>query len=88
MNKAKNVVQSKIVKKNKIKQLRQMKYGQILEGKKALTTGVTPPILVVLIPLVPIETTVLQKITSLLESDASGDWIIESIVIGIPFIIL
>ena len=67
VGKAKNAVQSKIVKKNKIKQLRQIKYGQILEEKKALSTGATPPMLVVLIPLVPLETTVLQKITTLLE---------------------
>jgi len=76
VNKAKNQVQSKIVKKNKIKQLRQMKYGQILEEKKALSSGVTPPTLVVLIPLVPLETKILQKITSLLEKDVTGDWII------------
>ena len=76
MNKAKNAVQSKIVKKNKIKQLRQIKYGQILEEKKALSTGATPPLLVVLIPLIPLETTVLQKITTLLEKDTSGDWVI------------
>ena len=53
-----------------------MKYGQILEEKKALSTGATPPMLVVLIPLVPLETTVLQKITTLLEKDVGGDWII------------
>ena len=76
VGKAKNAVQSKIVKKNKIKQLRQMKYGQILEEKKALSTGATPPMLVVLIPLVPLETTVLQKISALLEKDVGGDWII------------
>ena len=66
MNKAKNAVQSKIVKKNKIKQLRQLKCDQILEGKKAMTSGVTPPILVVLIPLVPFESTMVQQINSLL----------------------
>ena len=35
VHKAKNAVQSKLVKKNKIKQLRQLKYDQVLEGKKA-----------------------------------------------------
>jgi len=76
VNKAKNAVQSKIVKKNKIKQLRQLKCDQILEGKKAMSSGATPPILVVLIPLVPFESTMVQQINSLLEKDTSGDWII------------
>ena len=66
VNKAKNAVQSKIVKKNKIKQLRQLKCDQILEGKKAMSSGATPPILVVLIPLVPFESTMVQQINSLL----------------------
>ena len=51
IRKAKHMKESKSARKNKLKQVRNLKQSQILELKKAATSGTAPPILVGLIPL-------------------------------------
>ena len=68
--------ESKVAKKNKIKQLRQLKYEHILELKRGKST-VFPPELIAVIPLVPFEGELSTTLAKLMSSDP-GDWLFEN----------
>ena len=77
VSKAKNHVQSKLVKRNKMKQLRTLKTEQVMEMKKALSSGAMPPQFVLVVPLVPLEHSIIERLEVLLQQDPHGDWKIE-----------
>ena len=77
ISKAKHGLQSKIVKRNKLKQLKKLKNETISEGKKALSSGAAPPILVAVIPLVTLENPFLENLNQVFKDDLSGDWIVS-----------
>ena len=65
--------ESKIAKKNKLKQLRQLKYESILELKRGKSTNF-PPELVAVIPLVPFDNDLSGVLAKLMSGDP-GDWL-------------
>ena len=68
--------ESKVAKKNKIKQLRQLKYEHILELKRGKST-IFPPELIAVIPLVPFEGELSTTLAKLMSQDP-GDWLFEN----------
>ena len=74
IRKAKHMKESKSARKNKLKQVRNLKQSQILELKKAATSGTAPPILVGLIPLCPMKEELRSTFEDLIKNDYTVDW--------------
>lgn len=73
-------LQSKLVKKHKMKQIRQMKQEIIQNKKKAISSGSVAPHLVVVIPLIAggLECSLIETIANLLKDQSNaGDWIVD-----------
>ena len=74
IRKAKHAKESKIARKNKLKQVRNLKQSHVLEFKKSVSTGAAPPILVALISLDPNLKDDLTKVFETFLKNENTDW--------------
>lgn len=74
IRKAKHNQVSRNTRRNKLKQVRALKLEPILEEKRCASSGVTAPILVAVIPLIPVDGVFVERLATLLNHEPGSDW--------------